>query len=294
MKEYIKTVLEEEIIIKRIVTIHYFEYQKDFSFQGEEHDFWEFVYVDKGEINVTANQHTYRLEHGEMIFHQPNEFHTLSANGKVAPNLVIISFECNSKAVKFFQNKLLSVNHNQKKIISQIIKEAEDSFETPLNNPYTSELIKSSNHHFASLQMIKLLLEQLMISLYRANTLQPEQNKPVSAIKERFEQDIVEEIIAYLNGNIGNSLHFNDVAAYANISETALKTAFSDKMGMGVMKYFNLLKIEKAKIFIREEKYNFTQIAALLGYESIHYFSRQFKQITGMSPSEYAKSVKAT
>ena len=38
---------------------------------------------------------------------------------------------------------------------------------------------------------------------------------------------------------------------------------------------------------------NFTQISAHLGYTSIHYFSRQFKKIVGMTPSEYASSVKA-
>ena len=37
---------------------------------------------------------------------------------------------------------------------------------------------------------------------------------------------------------------------------------------------------------------NFTQIADALGYTSIHYFSRQFKKITGMTPSEYASSIK--
>lgn len=292
-QKYVKTILEEELIIKRIVTIHYFEYRKDFAFKGEKHNFWELVYVDKGEINVTADERVFRLGHGEIIFHKPNEFHTLSANGKVAPNLVILSFECKSKAVKFFQDKLFSVNQSQKKILSKIIKEAENSFLTPLNNPYTTELLKSPNHPFASFQMIKLLLEQLMISLYRANLIQKEEKKPVSIIKERFEQDIVEEIISFLNENIGQSMRFKDIAAYANVSETALKTAFSGKMGVGVMHYFNQLKIEKAKIFIREEQYNFTQIAGLLGYDSIHYFSRQFKNFTGMSPSEYAKSVKA-
>ncbi len=293
MQKYIKTVLEEELIIKRIVTIHYFEYRKDFTFAGEKHNFWELVYVDKGEINVTADQRVWRLEHGEMLFHKPNEFHTLRANGTIAPNLVIISFDMTSKSAKFFQDRLFSVNQDQKKLLSRIIQEAEDSFTTPLNNPHTVELTKSTNHRFASMQMIKLLMEQLMISLYRTHQSPgKEKQKPIPMTKEHFEQDIVEDILAFLHDNVGRTLRFSDVANYANISETTLKTTFSTKMGMGVMRYFNQLKIEKAKRYIREEQYNFTQIATLLGYESIHYFSRQFKQFTGMSPSEYSKSVK--
>ena len=44
---------------------------------------------------------------------------------------------------------------------------------------------------------------------------------------------------------------------------------------------------------IRTGRMNFTQISETLGYTSIHYFSRQFKKIAGMTPSEYASSIKA-
>lgn len=44
---------------------------------------------------------------------------------------------------------------------------------------------------------------------------------------------------------------------------------------------------------IRTNRMNFTQISEHLGYTSIHYFSRQFKKVTGMTPSEYASSIKA-
>ena len=45
---YIETKLKREIVIDSIITIHYFEYMRDFVFRGEFHDFWEFMYVDKG------------------------------------------------------------------------------------------------------------------------------------------------------------------------------------------------------------------------------------------------------
>jgi len=53
------------------------------------------------------------------------------------------------------------------------------------------------------------------------------------------------------------------------------------------------MKIEAAKELIRTGQMNFTQISEKLGYTSIHYFSRQFKKVTGMTPSEYASSIKA-
>ena len=64
-------------------------------------------------------------------------------------------------------------------------------------------------------------------------------------------------------------------------------------MTVSVMEYFKRLKIKEAKVLIRENNHNFTQIASILGYNSIHYFSRTFKNVTGMTLSEYANSVKS-
>jgi AraC-like DNA-binding protein len=76
------------------------------------------------------------------------------------------------------------------------------------------------------------------------------------------------------------------------MSRTTLKMTFKGSLGLGVMEYYKLLKIEEAKRLIREEELNFTQVADKLEYSSIHYFSKQFKKVTGMTPSEYVGSVK--
>jgi AraC-like DNA-binding protein len=59
------------------------------------------------------------------------------------------------------------------------------------------------------------------------------------------------------------------------------------------MEYFKRLKVEQAKMLVREEQHNFTEISRLLGYGSIHHFSKAFKKYGGMTPSEYAKSIQA-
>ena len=56
--------------------------------------------------------------------------------------------------------------------------------------------------------------------------------------------------------------------------------------------YFSKLKIDAARRMIREGQLNITQISSQLGFSSVHYFSRRFKALTGMTPSEYARSVK--
>ena len=286
---YIKTKLKSEFVIKSIVTIHYFEYSKNFVFMGESHDFWELVYVDKGEINVTADDKVFRLNQGEIIFHKPNEFHNVSANGIIAPNLVIVSFECKSTAMRFFNNKILNVTKHQKNLLSQIVKEATKVYKTPLGDPLTKQLTISDNPNFGGEQIIRISLELLLLSLHKNNILQ---KQSLSVLKDRLDTNIIDEVIEFLNENIGKKLSFADVVKFSKISSTKLKVSFKERENIGIMKYYNRLKIERAKLFIREDNYNFTQISNLLGFESIHYFSHQFKNLTKMTPTEYARSVK--
>src|SRR5665647_1459433 len=163
-----KTTLKEEIVIKKIVTIHYFEYAKDYVFTGESHNFWELVYVDKGEIEVMADTIGYKLKQGEMIFHKPNEFHNVWANGIIAPNLVIISFECKSSTMKFFEEKILQVGDFEKNIMAEIINEAKNAYSSPLDDTFLIKLEKKKKPFFGSEQLIKIYLERMLIMLVRS------------------------------------------------------------------------------------------------------------------------------
>lgn len=286
------TVLHEEFVIKSIVTVHYFEFAKNYVFEGERHGFWEFVYVDKGELEIMAEDKGYKLKQGEMIFHKPNEFHNLWANGKIAPNIIVISFTCNSEAMKYFENKLIVTGDTVKDLLSKIIKEALLAFSTPLNISETTKLDKKDKSIFGCEQLLKIYLQQLLIYLVRKGSNIVPNDRLSSLVRERSHNDTTKKIINYLKNNLPNNISFDDVCLYSKLGSTNLKAMFKEQMGMGVMEFYKTLKIEKSKEFIREELFNFTEIAEKLGYASIHYFSRHFKKSTGMSPSEYATSVK--
>ena len=87
--EYVKTVLKKSLVIEDIVSVHYFEYAKDFTYSGEFHDFWELVYTDKEELVITAGAHELTLSTGHLYLHRPMEFHNLRCNGEKAANAVV-------------------------------------------------------------------------------------------------------------------------------------------------------------------------------------------------------------
>lgn len=118
MPQFVPTVPRREMAVDAIVTVHYFEYAKNYVFEGEKHDFWELLYVDKGEVEVMADSTGYRLRQGDMIFHKPDEFHNVFANGVVAPNLVVVSFVCRSAAMSYFEGKILRLDGDERALLS--------------------------------------------------------------------------------------------------------------------------------------------------------------------------------
>ena len=287
--KYKGTLLKSGFSIKKFYTIHYFQYSRDFCFDGECHDFWEMVYVDKGEAEIGTEKNSFMLMGGEAFFHSPGQWHSLKTDGINAPDIIVLSFECTSGWMDFFSEKIVNFTNDEKKILGHIVKEAKDAFEEPLGDPLSKKLIRKKGNDTEAEQMIKLLTEQLFISLKRNYFLRFKDN---SLLKERFDDDIVDSTLEFLENNIGIKLKFEDVLRNAGTGSTNLKKLFSKRMGCGVMDYFSLLKIERAKRYIREDNYNFTQISSLLGYDSLHYFSKQFKKKTGMTPTEYANSVR--
>lgn len=286
MANYVGTELVDTIVIDKVFTIHYFEYAKGFSFVGESHDFWEFVYIDKGEATVTAGDEEMLLPHGNVIFHKPGEWHNIRSDA--ASNSVIVSFSSSSPVMKYFEGKIMQIGNIQKKLISKIIAERINTFEAPLGDPYADRLVRKANTVIGSEQLIKQYLSELLILLLRNDdTVQ------MSSFKSHITDTTFDEIEAYMNKNINRSLSLNEIAAFANISVSSLREIFRTNASCGVTEYFINMKIEQAKKYIRDDNYNVTQIAELLGYSGPHYFSRQFRQRTGMSPLQYAKSIKS-
>ena len=62
-------------------------------------------------------------------------------------------------------------------------------------------------------------------------------------------------------------------------------------MGEGVIKYFIKLKIKEAKKLIKEGRYNMSEISDMLAFDTPQYFSKCFKNVTRMTPSEYKSSI---
>lgn len=285
--EYTRTELNKALIIDGIYTIHYFEYTKDFAYSGEFHDFWEIVYSDKKSVVITAGTNEMTLKAGQMYIHKPNEFHKIRCDGSNAANSVIISFDSGCRELLNIAGIVIDCSSEEKRLMGNIINEAVDAFSTPLGTQYTRVLEKSEKSSFGSEQMIENYLEQLLIRLIRRN------NRQRTSAKNTGSEILLLKICEYLEANVDKPLTFTDIQSEFNASASVIKRLFHSNLNCGIMEHFLRLKIDAAKQMIRENEYNFTEIAEVLAFNTPQYFTTAFKRISGMTPSEYAKSVKS-
>src|SRR5699024_1195308 len=180
-----------------------------------------------------------------------------------------------------------------------------------LDDPYQTSLSVRPDAPAGAAQVIRTCLEQFLIGLFRRYASDscrtgwikkgkrfPEKGAettfpvPEKTMKENEDETIFEKISQYLSGNLAAHLTIDRICSDNLIGRSRLQKLFHEKCGQGVIEYYSRMKVEAAKQMIRDEQMNFTQIAESLGYSSIHYFSRQFKKLAGMTPSEYASSIR--
>ncbi|MDD2629849.1 MAG: AraC family transcriptional regulator [Limnochordia bacterium] len=290
---YFKQRLRQVISIEAVVTIHYFEFTKDFHYEGESHPFWELVYIDKGEIEVTAGQQILLLKKDEMIFHKPDEYHNIVCNGVIAPNVFITSFDTSSPQMRFFENRILQISPEQKLALSELMVEGMQAFKGPFDVPFKSKMYKNRKAPLGAEQRYKNLLELFLIDLIRQNLCTAKSERVLKSSAQSVAHGTMPEVARFLEDNLQESVTIAQLSEIFQMSESTLKQTFRDYTGKPVIQYHNELKIKEAKRLIREEKHTITAISQLLGFSSVHYFSRCFKKHTSMSPTTYRSSLKA-
>jgi AraC-like DNA-binding protein len=299
--EYKPVDLPETIRVEKMVTVHYFQFARGYVFPGEKHDFWELVYMDRGTAELGADGKPFLLREGEAAFHKPGEFHTIWAGGEKAPDIVVLSFVCRSRAMGRFAGARLPVDGEGRRLIAQIITEARGAWANRLSADY-AELAPREGGPAGAGQMVRLCLETLLIRLLRAMDEAEKAAVPVvdrtpapktyAGRKEYFEA-MAAGVESYIAEHMGERITIPSLCRRFGMSATSLKQLFRSRHGGGVTEYLSGVRHEAAKRFIREGRLNMSAIAEACGYGTIHYFSRKFTRMEGMTPSEYVRSVRS-
>ncbi|MBE6595149.1 MAG: helix-turn-helix transcriptional regulator [Ruminococcaceae bacterium] len=197
--------------------------------------------------------------------------------------MIIIGFEANSTILDEFAKTPLTLSDNLIKKLAEIIKEGRNVFLPPFNIP-VYDMKKRKKQSFGAEQLLKLLLEYFFITLIRENRFHEqseETGKHLSAIHE---------VIDYVNANCLERITIDELAFLFRTNRSTLCREFKHATGCSVVEFINEKKAAIARKKVLETDEAFTKIAEEMKFESIHYFTRFFKKMTGMTPSAYRKA----
>lgn len=109
-----------------------------------------------------------------------------------------------------------------------------------------------------------------------------------SSAKQTSKDEEIESAVQYLQDNFQRKdFRLEDLCAFLGISQRYFEKIFLAKYGVTPKAYLILLKIEKAKELLLNEKLLVREIAEMLGYSDCYHFGKLFKERTGYTPSEY-------
>ena len=265
-----KCLLPGKLEIDGIYTLFCEKPLEGYVFEGEYHDFWESVFVLNGSIRVTAGTDIFVLEKGQGVVHPPMEFHALRS---LEPGTVYCVFSFDGTMP--FEGHI--VGQADVDVISEIHRLGRQAFDFYNNTGIWANEIKSGGQAIYTVKKLEGVLAEMYFS--------------GSEEKVRLKTDKNYSVIVNaLRKNIHRKLTLEELADICKMSPSNVKKVFGKYSGTGVMNYFNLMKVNKAKNLLREG-FSVGEIAEKLGFADANYFSTVFKRIAGISPQEYKKNL---
>ncbi len=276
------------ITINALFSIQHLESSDGISFSGNSHDYWKFIYITKGSACIFTDTFSHTAHAGTLFLLPPNTFHQATFS-KESSGAYVFSFACEEHSLLSFANQTIPATDCEKHLLINAISEGKQAFSYVYNEPYFHGLQRRTSAPIGAEQLTHQYLEQALIHLARRHETQPVHRQDYSYNKPQNDTELFHSIVRYMELHLSTKITIPQICRDNTIARSQLQKLFQKKANCGVIDYFSKMKIDAAKKLIQSQQMNFTQISEQLGYTSVHYFSRQFKKITGITPSRYAK-----
>ena len=242
-----------------------------YYYTGESHDFFEVVFVLKGRIKATAGENVYELSEGNMILHPPGEFHRIINESDSSVRIGIVSFNADFLSL----DRHLICKFEDTSEIVKVIHNIRKAFKT--NNIFIDGINENSDKINAQIAIGEL--ERTILKIIGV----PSQSRQIENSKQDRTSELYSHAVAIMKRNISVRLSAREIAELCGVSISSLQKTFSRYAGVGVMKYYEQIRMQKAReLLLGGASVQATAIS--LGYDDINYFSAAYKRFYGHSP----------
>ena len=263
--------ITRQLKVEKLYTLFYQEKEQGFLFSGESHPIVELTYVDQGSLHSVVDGQDILLKQGDLMLYGPNQWHMQYTDIDVAPRFMTVAFDIGDYDLSELYNRKFQSPQKAISYLQQMLREQDRMDEL-------------------SGDMILSMLTMVLLYLQRQTDAPADSLKSAHGISN--ENDIIRRAQQYISTHVRSRLTVPLVAQATDVSTSYLTALFHKHLQISPGEYIRRIKLQESKQMIRSGTMNFTEIAETLQYSTIHHFSRQFKEKFGITPSQYAKSIK--
>ena len=104
----------------------------------------------------------------------------------------------------------------------------------------------------------------------------------------------IQECCAYIRAHITEELTIQSIAAEIGYTEYYLARKFRKEMGIKILDYIKNIRIEYAKVYLLSTDKSVQEISDLLQFSTRNHFTRVFRELTGITPSQFRSNRQQT
>lgn len=109
-------------------------------------------------------------------------------------------------------------------------------------------------------------------------------------LKDVKHADVIYKAVDYIRNNYMNKITLDEVSSLVYLSSAYFSTIFGKEMGCNFNEYLNRVRIDMSKKLLLDDSVSLVDIPSAVGFESQSYYSRVFKNITGVTPGKFKSS----
>ena len=238
--------------------------------KGRVLDEYQLVYITRGQgVFEWQGSKCHKVTAGDVMLLRPGVWHRYKPDTKVGWDESWIGFQgeyAHRLVEKFFplKDSLLKVGQDE-----ELLRKMQ----------YVLQLMQEAPAGFR-----QMMAGETVATLARMRSLAMRADKFLSSYEEKMNQARY-----YLLGHAAEEIDLNALAAELGMSYSRFRTLFREHTGSSPRKYQLDIRMNRAMELLRESHRNVTEIAEMLGFSSVYYFSRMFKARTGKTPVQFRK-----
>ena len=252
------------------------------------HDFYHMFYIKKGKGIMHIDENDYDICENEIYLCPPGTYHGMTAQEDIPVSVIEIKFTIShedlQKLIFNMQKRIKCNTYDFYLKLEGLLKEAfykSSLYKEIIDTGFTKLLLelarsaKNENHSYSA----------VVNGIFKNNSMETIKDGAGSSA-------VLKNVLEYINNNYSEDITLKQLAEVGAVSPGHLNKIFKEAFNMSPMKFINNFRLDKAKELMMYSDFNISQISELVGFSSIHYFSRFFKKKENMTPNEYRENVK--